>query len=313
MKTLKTRLKEGVSNFYLFEGEDYYLYDRGFGMIKKAISFSMPDFNLAIFDDDNYSMKAVLDSCDIMPLGDERRIVLMKNVTKVTENDKKALEAYLKNPSKTTILVIFDYPNKLSSLKEYGFVDCKRFDSKTATGVIVNELAKRNKQISGEAVATLLDYCNGYLSRAINELDKLVYFNIDDPLVTKKIVDTLVTKDAEYVVFELTEALGQRNGDKALKLLNEMKREQGLVGLITNHFRRLFFISTSDLDDKTLSQMLGVKEYAVSKQRMQAKNFSKMQLKKIYSLLEDVDYNIKSGQMSQENSLFYLVISILNI
>ena len=35
-------------------------------------------------------------------------------------------------------------------------------------------------------------------------------------------------------------------------------------------------------------------------------------LKKILNLLLEADYNIKSGQMSQENALYYLVLAILN-
>lgn len=62
-----------------------------------------------------------------------------------------------------------------------------------------------------------------------------------------------------------------------------------------------------------LSSLLGVKEYAILKQREQVGNFSKMQLKKIYSLLEEVDYKIKSGQMLSLTALYYLVFSIAYI
>lgn len=67
------------------------------------------------------------------------------------------------------------------------------------------------------------------------------------------------------------------------------------------------------MDDKNLASLLGVKEFAISKQRQQVKNFSKMQLKKIYALLEQVDFNIKSGAMLQENAVYYLILSILYI
>ena len=314
MKTLKNRLKEKIENCYLLEGDDFYLYDKAFSMIKKASKLELEEFNLLKFDDENYSMQAVLDACEVLPMGSDYKIVVLKNIAKFSENDKKMLQNYLKNPSKTTILIIFDYFDKLTNLKqEVAFVDCKRFDRKTAIAVLLNEFTKRNKQISGEAIECLLDYCNGYLTRAMNEIDKLCYYDITDPLVTKKIVDQLVTKDNDFVVYELTEALGQKNSDKAITILNSMSKEQGLLGLIVNHFRRLFFIATSGLENKELANLLGVKEYAISKQRSQINNFSTMQLKKIYALLEEVDFNIKSGAMLQENALYYLTLSILYI
>ncbi|MBO5395170.1 MAG: DNA polymerase III subunit delta [Clostridia bacterium] len=314
MKTLKTRLKEGLANCYLMEGEDFELYLRGYSMIMKRAALGLEDFNLVKFDDDNYSMKGVLDACEVMPMGDEWRVVLLKNIQKVSEGDKKMLAEYLKNPVPSTILVIFDMYDKFASLKgETTFVDCKRFDSSMCIGVIVNEFAKKCKQISTEAASALYDYCNGYLTRIVSEIDKLAYYNMDESLVTKKLVDSLVTKDEEFVVFELTEALGLKNGDKALKTLEALKKEPGVLGLITNHFRRLFFISISEMTDKELASLLGVKEYAIAKQRLQTKNFSKMQLKKIYTLLEKVDYMIKSGAMLQENALYFLVLSILYV
>lgn len=314
MKTLKQRLKEGLKNCYVMSGDDYYLYDRAYDMIKKLADIGLEDFNLVKFDDENFSMNALLDSCEVLPMGGERRLILVKNIAKISEGDKKLLDEYLLSPAQSSIIVIFDYFDKFSSLQHCERVDCRRFDSKMALGVIANELEKRGKQISTEAGQTLLEYCNGYLTRVNCELDKLACYDMTSPVITKKMVEELVSKDSDYVVFELTQALGEKNGDKAIKILEKMIKEQGVLGLITNHFRRLFFISISgDMTDNALSGLLGVKEYAVRKQREQAKNFSSLQLKKIYALLEEVDFKIKSGAMLLENALNYLVLSILYI
>lgn len=314
MKTLKKRLNEKLENAYLLFGEDIELYSRAYKMILKKANLNLEDFNLAQFDDENFSMKVVLDACEVLPMGDDYRVIVIKNIAKVSDKDVTELEKYLDNIQQSTILVIFDYYDQFAVLKDkMSQVDCKRFDRATATAVLVKELEKRGKQISAEAVGTLLDYCNGYLTRAMCELDKLSYYDLNEPLITKKMVDDLVSKDSEAVVFELTEALGRKNGDKAIGLLEEFKKEQGLLGLITNHFRRLFYIGISDLPDKELALQLGVKEYAVTKQKQQVKNFSKMQLKKIFALLEKVDFMIKSGEMLSENALQYLVLSILYI
>ena len=210
--------------------------------------------------------------------------------------------------------MIYDYNDKFDFAKnKTAFVDCRRFDKKLGSAVVVNELSKLGKQISAEALDTLWEYCNGYLTRINNELYKLAFYDLNDTLITKKLVESMVNKDSEFVIFELTDALSRKDGDKALQIVDKLSKEQGILGLITNHFRRLFLISTSDMSDKQLSGLLGVKEYAISKQREQIKNFSKMQLKKIYALLEKVDYNIKSGAMLQENALYYLVLNILYI
>ena len=112
-------------------------------------------------------------------------------------------------------------------------------------------------------------------------------------------------------MFELTEALGKRDVSKAIKLLSVMVKEQGTLGLITNHFRRLFFISISDLDNARLAQHVGRKRICHCQTKRTTSQFFKDALKKIYALLEEVDYKIKSGQMLSENALYFLVFSIL--
>ena len=91
------------------QGDDYYLYDRAFLMIKKRAEITIEDFNLSVFDDDNFNIDTFLNSAESLPMGDDKKIILLKNISKITENDKKTLENYLKSPSDSTILVVFDY------------------------------------------------------------------------------------------------------------------------------------------------------------------------------------------------------------
>ena len=109
----------------------------------------------------------------------------------------------------------------------------------------------------------------------------------------------------------MTDALSRRDANKAVSLLNLMNKDTKTFTLILNHFRRIFFTSISNLTDKELSEFLSVKEYAIVKAREIAKNFTRIQLKNIYEMLNDVDFYIKNGQMQIENGLYYLIFGIL--
>lgn len=314
MKTLKTRLLEGIKAVYLLTGDDFYLFEKGKEMIKKACNITMPDINIASFDDDNFSTKAFLDNCQVFPIGDNFRIIVLNGISKISESDKKEIIKYAQRPVEGTVVIIMDYQNKFDFLKnDVEVVETKRMDRSILVKIIVGELSKFGKKISSEAVDALIEACNSYLTKISNELVKLIYFCDEQELITKKMVDEIVIKDTEYTIFELTDALSKRDGDKALKLLSLMEGDQGVLNLITNYFRRLFFISISDMSDKELSGYLAVKEYAITKARAQLKGFSKVQLRKINKLLEEVDYSIKSGKMQASNALYYLVFNILYI
>ena len=109
--------------------------------------------------------------------------------------------------------------------------------------------------------------------------------------------------------------LGLKNINQALKVLNDMllsgEAPIKILSLITGMFRRMMFakINKSSLAD--LAKILGVKEYAMVKAKQYAEKFTAGQLKNIMNLLLEADYNIKSGQMTQENVLVYLVCKIV--
>ena len=312
MKNLKNNLNNGISNFYYIFGDDILLYDKAVNMIKKASKIAMPDFNIVSFDDDNFDINKVIDTCKNLPMLDEYKIVLIKNLTKIDEKNIKTLKNYIKSPEKSTILVILDYFSKMESLKSTCIVNCGRLDNATLKGVIYNEAKRREVNIAPNNIAKLVELCNGYYSFAINELDKLSAYS-DGREISSSMIDELVNVDTEYSVFELTDALGKKDAKKAIEILLKVEKDPKVFALIVNNFRRMFYVSITDKTDEELAGLFGVKEYAIKMSRIQSKNFSKIQLKKIHELLEELDFSIKNGDFSQKNMLFFLVFSILYI
>ena len=313
MKTLKKRLNEGLASVYLVEGDDFYLFDKALSMIKNACKITLEDFNVTIFDDENFSLEKLFNATEMLPMNDPKRLVVIKD-GQVKEGDKKKLENMLLKIPKTTCVVVLDYNKNFEFLKKsFVYVDANRMDREMVKKLVVAYLAKSGKQISGEALETLIGATNGYLTKIMNELAKLECYDLESPLITKKMVDEIAIKDVEFSVFELTDALSKKKGDKAIKLLKLMEKDPGVFSLISNHFRRLFYVSISDMTNSELAALLNVKEYAIVKARELARGFSKAQLKKINALLEELDYNVKSGILLASNALHLLVFNIIYV
>ena len=313
MKTLKKRLSEGLARVYVVEGDDYYLFDKAFLMIKNACGITLDDFNVNVFDEESFSTDKLFAATELLPIIDENRLVVIKG-GKLSEGDKKRTTEILLHIPKTTVVVVLDYNKNFEFLKkDFVLVDANRMDKELVKKLITAYLARISKKIDADAMDELIESCNGYLTRIMNELNKLVCFDLDSENITKESVDKLVNKDIEFSVFELTEALSKKDGDKAIRLLKLMEKDQGVFALISNQFRRLFYASISDLTNAELAGLLGVKEFAIMKARQLAKGFSKAQLKKICSLLEEMDYAVKSGAMLQTNALYLLVFNILYV
>lgn len=308
MKTLKARLQKKVEPCYLIQGEDLLLYDKALQLVKKANDLQLEEFNFLVFDEDSFNADAVIDACETLPMASAKKIVLLKNITKINENFKKKLKDYLKKPLESTCLIIFDFFNKFDFIISEK-ISAKRLDDSSLKDLIVAELKSYGKSITSDAVQQLIESCCNYYSLIKNELEKLS--SCDEFEINAKIVENLVCKETEFTVFELTDALSRRDSGKAVALLNLMDKDTKTFSLVLNHFRRLFFVAVSDLSDKELADTLGVKEFAITKARSLSKNFSKIQLKNIYEMLNDVDFYIKNGQMQVENALFYLIFNII--
>lgn len=308
MKTLKQRLQKKIEPCYLIQGEDVLLYDKALELIKNVCNLSLEEFNYTQFDDDTFNGDVMIDTLQTLPIASEKKLVLLKNISKVSEDFKKKLNAYLKAPVPSTCLVIFDFFNKFDFIISEK-VSAKRLDEKSLSEIIEKEIAEAGKAIKKDATTLLISYCSGYYSLIKNELEKLKSCNRD--VIDVKDIENMVTKEVEYTAFELTEALSKKDANKAVKLLSLMDKDTKTFSLIANHFRRLFFVSISKESDAELSKLLLVKEYAIVKARQLARNFSKIQLKNIYELLDEVDFYIKNGQMQIENALYYLIFGIL--
>ena len=308
MKTLKARLQKKLEPCYLVQGEDILLYDKALELIKQKANVQIEEFNFQSFDDDTFSGDVVIDTCETLPMGSDKKIVLLKNVTKLTDSFKKRLKDYLKKPVESTVLVIFDFFNKFDFIISEK-VSAKRLDDFALQEIIKAELSKNGKTILENACRNLIESCCGYYSLIKHEIEKLSA--CDETEITEKLVEKIVCKETEFTVFELTDALSKRDADKAVSLLSLMDKDTKTFNLVLNHFRRMFFASISDLEERELAELLGVKEYAVKKAKELSRNFSKLQLKNIYEMLGDVDFYIKNGQMQVENALYYLIFGIL--
>ena len=128
-------------------------------------------------------------------------------------------------------------------------------------------------------------------------------------------VEMVVTKDADYQIYELAENIANGKTDKAYETLKSMltknESEQKLFVSIYYHFRRLFYSLISVASDSELAKSLGVHEYAVKKARQQAKKFTPKRLKGIVDKLAEYDTAFKSGKLTLTDALFNSIFNII--
>lgn len=316
---LKKTIKNELNKLYILSGDDRFLCFNALEIIKKRIGLTFADLNSASFADDNFSEQALIESCYVLPFGDEHRLIIVKGVGNLKKAGEKIVE-YFKKPNDTTI-VVFVCPEKLEYVKaieSYAtIVDCNTLDEQTLSNWIVNFLNKRNVQIEKEAVLRLIEYTSGKLTRISAELEKMASFVGENGKILEKTVNTFVVKDREYQIYELTEALAQGKADLCFEMLQTIldtkKSEFSIVTPLYNYFRRLLYIKTSKLGNAELAREFGNKEYAVKKMREKTNFYTAKSLKRCVELLAECDLNIKSGKMASDVAVKFVILQIIQM
>ena len=107
----------------------------------------------------------------------------------------------------------------------------------------------------------------------------------------------------------LTNAIDKKNYTEYQKILNTMSKSQSypeIFSYLGKYFRRMQYISLNKNDDE-LAGILNIKPYAVKMSRQHiAKNGIKYYIN-LYQKYTDLDYQIKSGEITPYNALYELV------
>lgn len=320
---LKLNLKKNIDKGYYLEGVDEYLLSVSYDLIVKYAGVEFHDLNIIKFSEGVVDCNDVVRALETMPVFSHKKIVYLDlRMSKKSElKNVKVLNEYISNPNPMAILVVSVGSNDDDfgiDKKSLSFVDCSKLDSKIVEAKIKNILSKKEKTIDANAMKLLIEYCLCDLSKIIVECEKLVAYLGDRKTITSNDIQEIVTRSIEYQIFELTDALAKKNSTKVYTIVSDLKGKKdeykALPSLIYSHFRRLFHVALNQgLSNFEISKMLGIKEYAVKMTQGQIKLFSKSSLKKINELCASLDYDLKQSNISLDNAIEVMILTILNL
>lgn len=151
---------------------------------------------------------------------------------------------------------------------------------------------------------------------AVSEMDKLLaYVNYQRPVEADD-VELLTPSVQTGDVFKMVDAIGNRQGKLALKLLRQQLSERdplSLLGMITRQFRLLLLakeLLAGNANSNEIARTLRVQDFVVRKLISQSRNFERPALEEIYRKLAEVDETIKTGKMEAETALETLVVAL---
>ncbi len=327
---------KNLSSLYLFWGTEHYLMENTLATIRdQMINPSFLDLNYQVMDGREIKVDEIINACETLPFMDETKVVLVRELecfsTKrknITEEEEERLIGYLSNVPSNTLLIFsvsegIDKRRKI--VKEIGkFGKTVEFDRLTEKDIhkwVTKIFSKHKKKIGQGEIAALLDLI-GYFDRNAtktlkdmeNEIIKLSNYVGERNEITKQDIELLAPRTIENDIFRLVESIGEKNGDEALQILNDMlvegEPEIRILHMITRQFRFLYQIKLMEVQGYTstaIAPKLGIQQFIVKKYLKQAINFDIVVLRRALKQCLQTDERIKKGTMNQRLAVELLI------
>jgi len=237
------------SNLYLFYGEEDYLKDEAVRKITEALLPNNRDFNYDILYGSSTTAEEIIGIAQTLPLFSSWRLIIVKEVDLLPESEGALLISYINNPSPSTCLI---FVGDKADMRKRFFSALNRKATviqfyPLSEGQIVSWIRFRARdlglKISDEAVELLMEGVGGVLGSLDNELKKLSLYNAGKGIIEEGDVLEVVGDLRIPTIFNLTEAVGERDTERAIKvlrkILDEGEEPPKVLAMITRQIRLL--------------------------------------------------------------------------
>ena len=309
--------ENGAQSIYLFEGEEVFFREKGEAFLKsKFVQEPMLDY--ASFEGSalkGEGIKALTDAWNSFPFVSQKRLVRVREFYPTEKEYESYLKRFFENPSQNGVLLIVNSAKpktgsaKLSAKPNVTLVDCSRADEETIKKWIYVTCKREGVYADGVICGKLASYCVLDMARIAMETEKLLGYCRAEGLetLTDEVVDALVYPDAEYKIYELANALSRKNYGAFMRIANDLStkgfNELSLLSALASHFKTVYEVSMVKGSDREVALSLGLKEFAVRKNREQASGLTSSQLLKIYGDIYGAISEIKCGKLTPSSAL----------
>lgn len=294
---------------YLIYGSEELLLERAVDRLRDRLAAVADlDFNLETFDGSSVSAGEIIGAANTMPFMSDRRLVIVHDVDKLDASDLETLAAYARDPAPFTCLVLVAtkiarntklYRAVAANGVAYEYAAPKRSEY---AGEVVKMLQARGKRISRAEAQAVVDLVGRDLRRLDTEAGKLAAYVGDVADVSGDDVAQVIAAGAAASVFELTDAVGERDTALALRLLLRLldsgESPLGIHAMLTRHVRALVgarALAARGVGPEAMAGELGMPPWLARNAALQADRYEPAELAQGLVGLADAEEQMKTS------------------
>lgn len=251
-RELERDLAQGkLAPVYLLFGPEGYLRDEAAEAITNE---ALRDTLLREFNDSTFSLaqtdpQTAIAAAEQLPMMASRRVVRVRDFTKLAESDDEVLLRYLARPAESSVLIfVADDLDKRRKLTKVLMQECAAFEFSYLKDAELARWARSHVQslkaeVDEPTLQRIIELAGNDVRILSNELAKLAAAALPSGRISTDLVEALVSRSRELSNFDLTDHLIAHNRKRALQTLKHLLADGAepvmLIGLIASNYHRL--------------------------------------------------------------------------
>lgn len=325
-------IEKKTKGVYLFDSKEDYLLETIIETSKDLIAIA--DFNyIDIKEKTDY--EKIKTSFETYPVMEDKKIIIWRNIDLSKNNIKEynyILEDLindLENFPEYASLFIFSEKSPFKGkfykkVQKYGkIVEIDRLNSNELLSFIGKRFKKNNKKIQKSLINDIINRFS-YLNKnseidlfdVVNTVDKIISSSREE-LVSKDDVANQLDQVLNLNIFNLTDAISEKNSQKAINIFLHMEKAGEdvfmIYHMIIRQIRNLIGIKTlieNGYNENFVMKSLGIGNFELKKLRGFIHNFKREELFEIHDMLYKIDKNQKSQDFDMNLNMIMLIEKI---
>lgn len=334
---------------YFLCGEESFFIDQLQHVIEQQVPDHQKDFNFDLIYGNEASVDTVLRVAKSYPMMAEQRVVIVRDFfalrdpSIMRDNEKSDFEEsgdldefipYFEQPNPSCLLLLIsekkpDGRKKLGKAikkgKQVGYYKFDPVNDYELSNWIMEWIrTQHNREINPTAAEVLAQYVGNNLLYLSTEIDKLVTYGENKASIGEEDVKKVIGRYREYTVFELKDAVMNRDLEKSLFIVEQMRQviESDsseffkLIGFFYSVFSNIWQIlrlQKKGKSKKTIREEMGLNNYFFNTLWDDAVHFNLGDMPRIFEALLDADISAKGySSMDMGGILLFLIERIIS-
>jgi DNA polymerase-3 subunit delta len=324
--------------YFIYGVEDFLAEEEVRRLMDQTLAPGGRSFNLHLFNGAEDRSQDIIQTARTIPMLSPYRFILVREAGQLSEGEVEDLMDYVKRPSRSTCLVFRSqdagpWKEHLRTLGEIGkVVEYPRLKGKALLAWIKKRMEAKGKTLAEDAAYYLQELVGDRLQDLDNVLERIFLSTWNKKNIQLQDIEGVLPDVKLSTVFELADAIGQQNIEKALGILKKVlesnvisfRKEEAskysesevygiLLGNMARQYRLIWKVKELGHGRTTdeIARTVGIRSaWVLKKLTDQARNFSESSLREGLLKCQKTDLAIKRGRGPKDILIEKLVIDL---